>query len=216
MKRYLLIIMIIIFPSLLLANENWGRFDISQHKTFFRIAGGLVWMQEEELNSQYGRGQAVMADIFLYNTRLKNWSRLRQELELFTRLTGRRYSLDERETVSHGMYSDSQLDILSLDLGMRYTIGRFFFSTLWQVYAVAAPRVVSCAEYATDDEGRDVGKNYYTLGAVGGAGIEISPFSFAGLFVEYNYGYTPVGQDKKNIEGHQVFAGLTYRAVSGW
>jgi len=216
MKQYLLIIMILLAPTLLYGNDDWERFDIAQHKTFFRVAYGLVWMQEEELNSQYGRGQSVMADIFLYNIRLQNWSKLRQEIEFYTRLTGRRYELDESDAVSRGMYRDSRLDILSLDLGMRYTIGRFFFSTLWQIYVLAAPRAVSCAEYATDDEGRNVGKNYYAIGAVGGAGLEISVFSFTGLFIEYNYGYTPVGEDKKNIEGHQIFAGLTYRTISGW
>jgi hypothetical protein len=52
-------------------------------------------------------------------------------------------------------------------------------------------------------------------GVISGTGIEISLIPYMGLFMEFNIGYVPMGDDKINFEGPQLRAGITYR-INHW
>lgn len=193
--------------------SGWDEYERSLYFTKFRAGYGNVFMADSDLDRNYQQGFGVFADLFLNNHRFRKfhcWN----SLDIYTRLAFRRFAVTEEEAIERGMYKDSRIDILSLDLGLRYSIGKFFINQLFHFYILAAPRVVSLSENAVDDDNRNVGKTYYAVGAAGGAGFEFSVFTVTGLFVEYNYGYVPIGSDKSNIEGHQFFAGIIYRSKS--
>ena len=68
------------------------------------------------------------------------------------------------------------------------------------------------AEMKDNKRGGDDREVYlFSIGIIGGAGIEVTIFSWMSIFAEYNIGYTPVGKSSRNIEGHQVYVGITWR-----
>ena len=217
MKNYsaLFFILITLFPSVVVyGNNGWDDFEKANYSTSFRAGYGRVYAHDREMNRDYGFGQGVLADIFLYRARYRKFQ-CWNGTGIYTRLGFRRFMVTDDEAVRRGMFRESKIDILSLDLGFRYSVGGFFLTQLFQFYIIAAPRVVSLSENAVDDNDVDVGRIYYAFGASGGAGFEFSIFTVTGLFIEYNYGYVPVGDDKSNIEGHQVYAGVVYRSRHG-
>ncbi len=120
------------------------------------------------------------------------------------------------------VYEDNSVHLLSFDVGVRAVFGAYFLGQLWQVYALAAPRFLYFRSLGRKSRyGRwhpDSETNLYSIGVITGIGFEVTVFRFMGLFCEMNVGYVPVGESNRNVEGIQLYLGLTYRnGVSpGW
>ena len=104
---------------------------------------------------------------------------------------------------------------MSWDICFRGVIGFYFIHELWQLYAIAAPRLLHYHSVMKDNRlgGPDRSVDLVSIGIIGGAGIEMTIVPMMGLFAEYNIGYTPVGKSHDNVEGHQVYVGLTWRTL---
>ncbi len=220
MIKYCIEILCILFltiPSFSYGDDFWRQSkwnnSLARNSSLFRIGyGGLgiIRMQDSTLSSNYKDGYLVMADIFFY--RYRSSRKFVHGLDLYTRYTFRSFSAEKDiESESGDIYKNGEINTISVDVGARYIFGKIFLYELWQIYLLASPRWVSFMEEAENDVGEDVGKSHYAVGFVGGVGFEVTIFPYMGLFVEYNNGYTPVGDSNANIEGHQIFFGVTAR-----
>ncbi len=212
---FLLCLYIVSLPFKSYASSGWDEYERSRMATVLRVGYGQVSFEDSELDSLYDKGEGYMVDYFYFRSRNKRFNTWNC-YSLYHRIAFRRFTISDSKAQDEGLYKNNQIDLLSLDFGFRYAIGWFVLNQLIEFYIIAAPRVISSSESAEDDEGDDIGKTHYALGGIGGAGMEISLFNYSGFFIEYNYGYSPVGDDKKNIEGHQFFAGLTFRNKMYW
>jgi hypothetical protein len=210
-------ILILTIPSFSYDSDYWRQSkwvnSIKGNSSLFRIGyggSGTVRMQDSTLSSNYEDGYMVMADIFFF--RHRSGQIFVHGIDMYTRYTFRSFSSEKDiESKSGAIYTNGEINTISVDVGARYIIGRIFLYELWQVYLLASPRWVSFREEAKNSDEEYVGKTYYAFGFIGGIGFEVTLFPYMGLFVEYNNGYTPVGDSNANIEGHQIFFGVTAR-----
>jgi hypothetical protein len=220
MIRYCIAILCILFLTIhtfSYGDDYWRQSKwnntLTGNSSLFRIGYGgfgIIRMQDSNLSGNYKDGYLVMADMFFY--RYRHGRRFEHGLDLYTRYTFRSFSSEKDiESESGDIYKNGEINTISVDVGARYLVGKIFLYELWQIYLLAAPRWVSFREEARNDVGEYVGKSYYAVGFVGGIGFEVTLFPYMGLFVEYNNGYTPVGDSNANIEGHQILFGVTAR-----
>ena len=172
-----------------------------------RIGGGVAFLADEELASNYTMGQSVFFDYNILRFRfgfigLDCYSRLMTKFFMATK-----DSIDESETA----VSEHYLLISGIDPGIRLKTYSYLFGKSFSFYISAAPRFVYCRTmYRNSGDSYGVDKNFFSIGVVGGTGFEISLYGNMGLFLEYNYGYTPVSETEANTEGHTVYAGVTF------
>jgi len=220
MRRYCVTVILVFCmtsPAFSFQKGFWSRTKwnalLIQNSTLFRSGYGgfgTVQMQDSDLNSIYTDGYMVMADFFFFRKRFSG--RFEHGFDLYSRYTHKSFTTEEEIVSASGdVYREGEIHVTAFDIGARYLFGTVWLYELWQAYIVAAPRLVSFREEALNDDEENVGKTYYSVGFVGGIGIEITLLPYMGLFAEYNHGYTPVGDSDKNIEGHQFFYGVTVR-----
>ncbi len=181
---------------------------------FIRIgfaAPSMIYMADRDLKRYYNESWALMADCFFYRRR----NRLGNGFDVGARFTYRDFTIgkDVLKKASDLLYESNRLHMMSWDLGVRGVIGVHFLRVLWQFYAIAAPRLLHYHSVLKDNRLGDPDRriNLVSIGITGGAGIEVTPVAMMGFFAEYNVGYTPVGASHNNVEGHQVYVGLTWR-----
>lgn len=202
----------IINPNLALVKKPLTREQkLTTYSDLLRLSfssSKLINMNDNELDNYYKNIFAINADIFLYRQKgLYN-------IDLYSRIGYKYFRRDDSALSSSEYleYDESNMMMANLDLGVRFSAGMVFWSQLWQVYVLAAPRLNYYRE-SVKDQSDDVDEknNFYSLGFVGGIGFEVTLFPEMGIFVEYNNGYTPVGDSKANVEGHQVYLGVSLR-----
>lgn len=209
MKRHGLIFVIILLlgiPAFAYEETDWDLYEReirrSRSASLLRLgfAGGTVWLQDSELNRYQQEGNGLFLDFFFYRYRHRSIEERTSGFDLYTRLTYRKFLLDGDDI------AETDIDLLSLDLGVRYLWGSMLAKEFCQFYVLAAPRVLYYREEAQDEE-----NSMYSLGVIGGIGVELTLAQAFALFVEYNQGYTPVGSTDANVEGLQLYFGLTMR-----
>jgi len=106
--------------------------------------------------------------------------------------------------------------LFGLDIGLRIRHRMYFLMTVFDIYFPFGVRFQIYDESAKDKrfDNDEINVTFYSCGVYGGCGLEIAFFKSIGLFMEYNIGYTPVGTNKINVDGHQVYLGVTYRSTS--
>jgi hypothetical protein len=179
---------------------------------------GVVQMADSSLNKYYKEGQAVMAEYDFLRFRTDEG----HGIDLFGRYTyrsfkitdssfrdfkssppsldpdgGRRYPMSRSSLVMHGG-----------DIGFRLNAGAYFLMR-WDIYLSCAYRFL----YVEEKADNNLSNTFMASGVIGGAGIEMAFVSNLGLFAEYQIGYTPVGKSNKNVEGHQLLFGMTFRVT---
>lgn len=184
------------------------RKDIYRRESLFRIGyGGLGVMRtgNSDLERYYGSGHAVMLD----------WMWLRRHRpgkiygwDLYMRFTYRYFAIDGA-TVAGTTMTEAAMHIPSLDFGFRFSLGSYLLWEKWDIYGLGAFRLVRVTEKAENG----ISNNFFTFGFIWGGGIEVSLINRMGLFIEYNSGSTRIGEAGRNIEGHQLYMGLTYRGL---
>jgi hypothetical protein len=176
-------------------------------------APSMIYMMDRDLNYYYNKSWGLMADCFFFKKR----SRLGNGLDIGARFTYRNFLIgdDIRDRTSDLLYRENRVHLMSWDISFRGVIGMYFLHELWQLYAVAAPRLLHYHAVMKDNRlgGEDKLVDLVSIGVIGGAGIEVTLVPMMGIFAEYNIGYTPVGKSYNNVEGHQVYVGLTWRTL---
>jgi hypothetical protein len=201
-----IISLLLCIPAFAYEETDWDLYEReirrSKSASLLRLgfAGGTIRMQDSELNRYYEEGTGVFLDFFFYRYRHRNIEEQTSGFDFYTRLTYRKFTLDGDDI------GETDIDLLSLDLGARYLMGIMLGREFCQFYVLAAPRVLHYREDVQDEE-----NSMYSLGVIGGIGVEITLAQAFALFVEYNQGYTPVGSTDANVEGIQIYFGLTMR-----
>jgi len=213
-KKYGLFSLFLLFFSLnaLHADPYWDQFR-SNEKDYYaprlRIALGAVSMQNEELDKFYGMGQSIFLDY--------NYFRIRSDsifgLDLYGRYTFKHFDMGDKEIPPEDYaVVRSKIIISGIDAGARFLLCFDLLGLDIDLYIQAAPRFIFYGEIPEDgDDSMGQDKQFFSIGAIGGSGIEIGLFNNFGFFLEWNYGYTPVSDSRANTEGIQFFAGLTWR-----
>ncbi len=183
---------------------------------FLRVgfaAPSMIYMMDRDLKYYYNRSWGLMADCFFY----KKKNRRGNGLDIGGRFTYRNFLIgdDIQEKTSSLLYGENRVHLMSWDICFRGVIGAYFLHELWQLYAIVAPRLLHYHSVMMDNKlgGPDRRVDLVSIGIIGGAGIEVTIVPMMGLFAEYNIGYTPVGKSHNNVEGHQVYVGLTWRTL---
>jgi hypothetical protein len=131
---------------------------------------------------------------------------------LYPRLTVK-YMPINMKSYKEDDYNLRKTDIFyaSADYGVRLS---YSFGAV-SAYVHGSPRFTMLQEIVLKGDRFDTedgGKFFLSLGWNSGAGVEWAWKSTMGLFVEYNYGYAPMGLKKNSFEGHQIFMGATFRS----
>ncbi|OHD63826.1 MAG: hypothetical protein A2176_11945 [Spirochaetes bacterium RBG_13_51_14] len=186
------------------------------HAPFIRVgfaAPSMISMMDTDLNYYYNRSWSLMADCFFFRKR----NRLGNGLDIGARFTYRNFAIGEdiQKKASDLLYNDNRLHLMSWDVSFRAVIGASLARMMWQVYVIGAPRLLHYHAVMKDNKLGDPDKriNLFSIGIIGGAGLEVAPLPMLGIFAEYNIGYVPVGKSHNNVEGHQVYVGMTWRTL---
>lgn len=186
------------------------------YSTFLRVgfaAPSMIYMMDEDLKYYYNKSWGLMADCYFYRKK----SRQGNGLDIGARFTYRNFKIGEEIQRKHSdlLYEDNRVHMMSWDICFRGMIGAYLLHELWQLYVVAAPRLLYYRSEMKDARtgGDDRAINLVSIGIVGGVGLEVTLVSMFGIFAEYNIGYTPVGTSFNNVEGHQVYVGLVWRTL---
>jgi len=184
--------------------------------SFIRLgfaAPKMVYMFDKDLKSYYDKSWALMGDCFFY----RKHNRRGNGFDIGSRFTYRNFEISDKvlEKKSEVLYKDVKLHLMSWDITFRGMFGFYFFRSLWQLYLIAAPRLLWYHSVLKESTmgGPDRRINLVSIGIIGGGGIELAIVPYLGIFAEYNIGYTPVGTGFHNVEGHQVYVGVTLRAM---
>ncbi len=191
-------------------DERMKRF----YGTFLRVgfaAPSMLYMMDKDLGNYFKESWGLMADCFFYRKR----NRRGNGFDIGARFTYRNFTIGKDVLKQHSdlLYRNYRTHMMSWDICFRGVIGTYFLRELWQLYIVAAPRLLHYHSVMKESRIRGPEKtvDLVSIGIIGGAGIEVTLVSFLGIFAEYNIGYTPVGKSYNNVEGHQVYVGLVWR-----
>ncbi len=201
--KFLIFVIIITFPLALRADysgETAREVRMKSNTSLFRMGGsgfGLVRFQNETTGTSYNDAIALFADFFFYRMRSSEGN----GLDFYSRVTIK-------------SFNELDMKMIGGDIGIRAIYGFYALGELWQAYILGAPRFLYTSAPSRDSETMlyKEKENFYSLGIVGGAGIEVTLVPQLGLFLEYNYGYVPVGDSKINSEDHIFYAGITFRS----
>ena len=128
-------------------------------------------------------------------------------LNFYMRAIFRSYSMTDADLLKNPAYlAKGAITQFGVDTGLRFTAGLYFLWMQWSFFVGAAPRIHVYTETAGS-----LSNTFWSLGVVANAGVEIAILPTFAIFAEGNYGYVPVGSSKANIEGLQIFAGLSIR-----
>lgn len=173
--------------------------------------GPMLNAYDKQMNKYYDDRWGIMVDGFFYRIR----SNRGNGIDFYARFTYRNFVTSRMLAARTAdlQYYVNKAYMPGLDVGVRAIYGFYFLKELWQAYVIVAPRFVYYRLSLSQDKrgGKDVVYNMYSIGVIGGVGIEVSIISHLGIFAEYTIGYTPVGSKKRNIDGHQAWVGLTWR-----
>jgi hypothetical protein len=162
--------------------------------------GNLVKIGDSELDKNYGSGMGAFVDIAF-----KEYYYLRGFYKQYKMESLGNLAFDSSRTSPPGLATLTQY---GGDFGVRFNLGhQYLLYELWEVYLNLGLRFVSLEEKA--DNG--LSKSFMSMGVVTGLTLQFTLSPGFGLFAEYNYGYTPVGDAAKNVDGHQLYAGITIR-----
>jgi hypothetical protein len=185
--------------------------------SFIRLgfaAPTMLYMMDKDLKNYYTRSWGLMADYFFYRKRNRDGN----GFDIGARFTYRNFKIgeDAQKKYSDLLYRGNSVHMMSWDITFRGIIGLYFLYQFWQVYLLAAPRLL---HYHADHTESKIGNpdkriDLFTVGIIGGAGIEVTLCSVVSVFAEYNIGYVPVGKSYNNVEGHQVYVGFTWRTLA--
>ena len=185
----------------------------------FGIGGaGTITMMDKDLNFYYDNDFGFFIDYFYLRFRNSEGN----GIDFYIRFTYRHFwtSDDIKLWQDDYVYEDNLLHIYSLDAGVRAIYGAYFLGQLWQTYIFIAPRYLNFlaqgknSRYGASDP--DSNTRLGCIGFIGGIGLEVTIFSFLGIFFEFNVGYCAVGNPRRNVEGLQGYLGLTYRHSYFW
>jgi hypothetical protein len=186
-------------------------------------AGGLLpFSDNNDISEIYSEGQDFIFDVFWYRSK----DPVGDGVDLFARGIYRQNTMTDssmKTITAYGPDADyifgkynqlpdksGNLSIYGGDIGFRFVGTSYFLYEAWSLYLSASIRYLMVNEkYETS--GETVDKSFNSWGYTGGLGLEVSIFSYMGLFAEVNYGYTPVGSEDVNIDGLRILYGLTYR-----
>ncbi|PKL41198.1 MAG: hypothetical protein CVV44_00745 [Spirochaetae bacterium HGW-Spirochaetae-1] len=207
----LLLTILFLSPGIVFAQSYWDNFRPPMKEKYYapliRTGLGVAFLDDKDMDDHYGPGQGLLVD---YN--YKRLHRSRFGLDLYGRFSFRHFEVkeDNIDPMDVGI-QQHHLFMPGLDAGARAKVNFSFLGTDWSYYISMAPRFLfSATRYRQDDGSYGKNKNLFSLGAVAGTGFEMALAKKWGLFLEVDYGYTPVGDSKANVEGMQCYLGATY------
>ena len=198
--------------------SNWKN-SLNSKRSLIRLGYGgfgLIQFADNKLNNYFIQkdGKAFRGDIM--------YLRSENGLDFFTSVTHRMHKMKNSKvaevfykdivtpyflgpTISLLTKSPSKLAITTWDNGLRWGYG-FVAGERFDIYIIGGVRLAFGKE-----KSRMTSNKFTSLGVYGGGGLEMTLFPWMGLYAEYNYGFTPMGKSKKNIDGHQITFGVTLR-----
>lgn len=183
---------------------------------FLRVgfaAPSMLYMMDKDLGHLFNESWGLMMDCFFFRKR----NRMGNGFDIGARYTYRHFTIGKDMLKQHSnlAYRYNRTHLMSWDLDFRGVFGFYFLHELWQLYVLAAPRLLHYRSFMKQSNTgvRDKTVDLVSIGIIGGAGLEVTIISVLGLFAEYNIGYTPVGKSYNNVEGHQVYVGLVWRTL---
>ncbi len=167
----------------------------------------LMNLYDPDLADRYDRGFGFFSDLMFLRVRTASGF----GLDIYGRFTYRFFQirLSVRNDNPEILYETNHLHLFSLDPGIRALYGFHFQDLLWHVYALAAPRFLYYWAWSEDSKNGERSTKLGSVGVIGGAGMEVDLGENVGFFAEYNFGYTPVGNPKRNTDGHQIWFGVS-------
>jgi hypothetical protein len=184
--------------------KNWSflRFGFSR--------GRFLHFYDDKLENYTKKDISLFIDVVPYN--IAKWDNFK--LNAYGRYTFTHLSADKKAFYDNNEFLFFYPDIYihQFNLGVRFIYEIYMFGFMWEGYVMAAPRYVLYHEKGKDDLGNEVdSQNLHSIGFIGGIGFEVALHELVGVFVEYNNGYTPIGDSDSNIQGHQFFCGVSAR-----
>ncbi len=195
-------------------DENAREARLRNKASLVRVAasyGPLLNTAHETLNRN-SLGTGGFLDVMFYRHRWQNV----YGVDIFLRFHARYFEptgIDLKNILIKNIPYQNTLILLGGDVAARLAYRFYFFRTLWDVYFMVAPRFVYTRATSEDVYTKRIVNEarFYSFGFISGAGFEVTFFPWLGIFLEYNFGYVPVGESERNIEGHQLYAGVTAR-----
>jgi hypothetical protein len=187
--------------------------DFKEKNALFRFAfsginlGGFNTLTNEDptLTAAYGGGWGGFIDWVAKAPPLGYTPGL--FLNFYMRAVFRKYTMTDTGLLTNTAYLEKgTIDQFGIDTGLRFSAGLYFLWMEWSFYVGAAPRIHIYTETAGS-----LSNTFWSLGVVCNAGLEIAIFPTLAIFAEANIGYVPVGASEANVEGLQIYAGLSIR-----
>ena len=149
--------------------------------------------KDENFDEYFKRGTQVFFELDVPLNR-----RSLSGLDYILRYTYRYFAPDGSVAPADPEYADywdmETAAFFAFDFGLRYRLGLYALMTKFDLYAMLSMR------YMDDD-----------FNLLYGCGFEMAFFPSFGFFIEYNYGYSDIGESSLDIENHQFLIGLAYR-----
>ncbi len=197
------------------AAEEWKTSMLSRSPQLRVGYGALVTTKEPEFDKYYKDRSAYFVDLIVrMNTRVEAVPKY----DMYYRLFYKGMRMSDSSVEGGIMFEDpvtkGKADMYGADWGLRVRWGTYFMMTSFDFYVLGAVRGQYYREEAPDplDAKKTLKIELYSIGGYGGAGVEVAFFKNLGFFVEFNTGYTPVGDKKANLEGNQLYCGVTLRS----
>lgn len=200
--------------------QNRRKNFLSSKASFVRIGyGGFgsITMSDSTLSKYYKDGEAIFTELDIVRLRNNNGN----GFDFFARYIYRTFSMTDStfndfQSTPPALNSDdfrryeiskSKILMHGIDHGLRYSMCFYLLYERWDIYVSVAYRYLYLKEKAESG----LSYSFRTSGIICGLGIEVTLTDYIALFTEYQNGYTPIGESNRNVEGHQLYFGATFR-----
>ncbi|TAL29402.1 MAG: hypothetical protein EPN93_21555 [Spirochaetes bacterium] len=197
------------------AAAEWRRSMLARSPQLRVGYGAVVTTREPDFDKYYTDRSAYFVDWII---RMNSSIEAVPKYDMYYRLFYKSMRMSDSAVQGGTMFEDpvtrGKADIYGIDWGLRIRWSGYFMMTSFDFYVLGAVRGQYYREQAPDplNNKETLKVEFYSFGGYGGAGIEIAFFRNLGFFVEFNTGYTPVGDSKANLEGNQLYCGVTLRS----
>lgn len=199
------------------AAEDRKKGIVSRSPVFRFGYGFYMSAADKEMNDAFPEQSGFIFDLLFARNSLIGSVNDPFKYDFFLRFSYRTYEMNDSSIKTGGtpgqdVVNDSDASFYGLDLGFRIKTMKYFMLTAFEPYFLAAFRSGIYKEKAKDKyDGSELEITLIGYGGYIGGGIEFAFFENMGFFCEYNRGILKLGDGKINIDGDQVYGGITYR-----